>query len=90
MWQGSQSLQPSRSDRVESSSMKSMCSCVIWSKIAVFAAAGVMQLTETSCEGEFLAERFGQCDEPCLRRGNVPARSGLLPPAMDAILTMRP
>ena len=29
-------------------SMKSMCSCVIWSKIAVFAAAGVMQFTAMS------------------------------------------
>ena len=27
-------------------SMKSMCSCFIWSKIAVFAAAGVMQFTK--------------------------------------------
>jgi hypothetical protein len=29
-------------------SMKSMCCCVIWSKIAVLAAAGVMALTEMS------------------------------------------
>ena len=49
-------------------SMKSMCSCFIWSKISVLAAAGVMQFTKMFEVGQFLAERLGQPDQAGLGR----------------------
>ena len=48
-------------------SMKSMCCCVSWSKIAVFAAAGVTAVDQDVVLGEFLAERLGQRDQAGLR-----------------------
>ena len=39
-------------------SMKSMCCCVIWSKMAVFTAAGVTQLTRMSVFASSLPSDF--------------------------------
>ena len=47
-------------------SMKSMCCCVIWSKIAVLAAAGVMALTEMSYCASSLARLFVSAMTPAL------------------------
>ena len=39
-------------------SMKSMCSCFIWSKISVLAAAGVMQFTKSLFEWAYVADPY--------------------------------
>jgi hypothetical protein len=47
-------------------SMKSMCVCVIWSKIAVFAAAGVTALTRMSWAASSLPSDLVSAIRPAL------------------------
>src|SRR6185437_15320042 len=70
--------------------MKSICSCVIWSKIAVFAAAGVMQLTEMSFEASSLPSDLVSAMRPAFDAEYAGAFGLPSLPAMDAMLTMRP
>ena len=48
-------------------SMKSICCCVSWSKIAVFGRRWCHRVDEDVVLREFLAERFGQRDQAGLR-----------------------
>ena len=70
--------------------MKSMCSCVIWSKIAVFAAAGVMQLTDMSCAASSLPSDFVSAITPAFEAEYAGAFGLPSLPAIEATLTMRP
>src|SRR5689334_7329337 len=67
-------------------SMKSMCSCVIWSKIAVFAAADVMQFTDMSCEASSLPRDLVKAISPAFDAEYAGAFGLPSLPAMDAML----
>ena len=71
-------------------SMKSMCCCDIWSKIAVRTAAGVTQLTRmpvfaSSLPSDFVSPMTAAFDVLYADAFGLPSL-----PATDAMLTMRP
>ena len=71
-------------------SMKSMCCCVIWSKIAVRTAAGVTQLTRMPVEASSLPSDFVSAMTAAFDALYADALGLPSLPATEAMLTMRP
>src|SRR3982751_2058980 len=71
-------------------SMYWMCSSVIWSKIAVFAAAGVTQFTSTPLWASSLPSDLVSEMTPALEAEYATALGLPSLPAMEAMFTMRP
>src|SRR5690349_3670682 len=67
-----------------------MCSWVIWSKIAVFAAAGVTQLTSTPVCASSLPRDFVREMTPAFEAEYATALGLPSLPATEAMLTIRP
>src|SRR3954470_14940875 len=67
-----------------------MCCLVIWSKIAVFAAAGVTQLTSTPACASSLPRLLVSEIAPALEAEYATAFGLPSLPATEAMLTMRP
>src|SRR5258706_4255616 len=67
-----------------------MCCLVIWSKIAVFAAAGVTQLTRTPLCASSLPSDFVSEMTPAFEAEYATALGLPSFPATEAMLTMRP
>src|SRR5262249_25237583 len=71
-------------------SMKSMCSWVIWSKIAVLAAAGVMAFTAMSLSASSLPSDLVSAISAAFEAEYAGALGLPSLPAIEAMLTMRP
>src|SRR2546423_10824817 len=71
-------------------SMYWMCSSVIWSKIAVFAAAGVTQFTRTPLRASSLPSDFVSEMTPAFEAEYATAFGLPSLPAIEAMLTIRP
>src|SRR5262252_10201774 len=67
-----------------------MCCCFIWLKIAVFAAAGVTQLTRTPARANSFPSDLVSAITPAFEALYATALGLPSLPAIDAMLTMRP